>query len=197
MRIGVDFDNTIVSYDALFRRVAGEQGLVPEAMPASKTEVRNYLRKVGREDAWTAMQGVVYGQRMTEACAFPGVVEFFRACKQMGIPTSIISHRTQHPIVGEKYDLHAAARKWLDLNGVTELVLPENIHFELTREAKRERVKAVQPTHFIDDLPEFLEMPGFPAEVRRILFDPLKTSHAGEGIESMTSWQAIREHLAL
>ena len=28
MRIGIDFDNTIVSYDALFHKVAREQGVI-------------------------------------------------------------------------------------------------------------------------------------------------------------------------
>ena len=78
MRIGVDFDNTIVCYDGLFHRVALEQGLIPASLPANKGGVRDYLRQIGREDDWTAMQGTVYGARMLEASAFPGVLDFFR-----------------------------------------------------------------------------------------------------------------------
>jgi hypothetical protein len=196
MRIGIDFDNTIVSYDELFRRVAVEQQLVPETIPASKTEVRNYLRKIGREEAWTAMQGVVYGKRMSEAKAFPGVLDFILACHRANIPLFIASHRTKFPIVGEQFDLHAAAREWLRLQGIPDFIPSDSIHFELTKDAKLSRIKSRDPTHFIDDLPEFLTMPGFPA-VQRILFDPLGASVAEDGILPMTSWPGIQKHFGL
>ena len=44
MRIGLDFDNTIVSYDALFHRVAREQDVVPANTPVNKIAVRDHLR---------------------------------------------------------------------------------------------------------------------------------------------------------
>ena len=71
MLIGLDFDNTIVSYDALFHKVAVEQALVPSDLPKSKLMVRDYLRKVNNETAWIEMQGV-YGARMVDAAAYPG-----------------------------------------------------------------------------------------------------------------------------
>lgn len=64
MRLGIDFDNTIVCYDELFHRVALEQGLIPADLPVNKSEVRNHLRRVGKEPLWTEMQGSVYGARM-------------------------------------------------------------------------------------------------------------------------------------
>ena len=76
MLIGLDFDNTIVSYDELFHRVALEQRLVPVETPVTKLAVRDWLRQAGREDRWTEMQGYVYGARMDEASAYPGLVEF-------------------------------------------------------------------------------------------------------------------------
>ena len=85
MRIGFDFDNTIVSYDALFYRVAVEQSLVPTDLPQSKLAVRDYLRKVGNEDAWTEMQGYVYGARMNDAIAYPGAIEFMMLARANGI----------------------------------------------------------------------------------------------------------------
>ena len=53
MRIGVDFDNTIVCYDRLFHRLARERGLIPETVPQTKGAVRDYLRSIDREDDWT------------------------------------------------------------------------------------------------------------------------------------------------
>jgi hypothetical protein len=48
MRIGIDFDNTIVSYDALFFKVAREQDAVPADTPVNKVAVRDYLRKIDK-----------------------------------------------------------------------------------------------------------------------------------------------------
>ena len=113
MRIGLDFDNTIVSYDALFHKIALETGLIPEGIPVSKVSVRDHLRKAGCEDAWTEMQGTVYGGRMAEAEAFPGVKSFLAWTRSERVPVSIVSHKTLHPFLGKQYDLHAAARAWI------------------------------------------------------------------------------------
>ena len=117
MHLGVDFDNTIVRYDALFHRVGVERGLVPPDLSVSKSEVRNYLREIGREDDWTEMQGYVYGARMSEAAPFPGVLDGLRTCRDRGIQVSVISHKTRYPYRGERYDLHQAALAWLEQIG--------------------------------------------------------------------------------
>src|SRR5690242_9557799 len=100
MHLGVDFDNTIVCYDELFHRVAREKDLIPAGVPVNKSDVRNYLRRVNNEDAWTELQGHVYGARMAEAMPYPGVIEFFQACRVAGVGVSIISHKTRHPFRG-------------------------------------------------------------------------------------------------
>ena len=64
MHIGIDFDNTIVGYDSLFHRAALERGLIPPDLPATKSRVRDHLRRAGREDAWIELQGCVYGARL-------------------------------------------------------------------------------------------------------------------------------------
>ena len=63
MRIGIDFDNTIVSYDELFHKVAVEQALVPANIPKSKLAARDYLRKIDNEPVWTELQGLSMGHR--------------------------------------------------------------------------------------------------------------------------------------
>ncbi|MBI2360879.1 MAG: hypothetical protein HYV04_18575 [Deltaproteobacteria bacterium] len=82
MRIGIDFDNTIVCYDQMFHRIALERGLIPASLPATKGHVRDMLRRMGREEEWTEMQGQVYGKRLHEAEPFPGVLEFFTLCRE-------------------------------------------------------------------------------------------------------------------
>jgi hypothetical protein len=51
MIIGLDFDNTIVSYDSLFHKVSLEQNLINEIFEANKIKIRDYLRAVNKEDA--------------------------------------------------------------------------------------------------------------------------------------------------
>jgi hypothetical protein len=195
---GIDFDNTIVCYDALFHRVCVEKGLIPPEIPVNKSDVRNYLRRIGNEAAWTEMQGYVYGARMSEAAPYPGVLDFFAMCQKAGRRVSIISHKTRHPFLGPQYDLHQAAREWLELQGffdAARIGLPrENVFFEPTKEEKLGRIASSGVTHFVDDLPEFLAAPGFPAGVERILFDPIGL-YAEEKFTRAKSWAQIKELL--
>ncbi len=191
MHVGVDFDNTIVSYDELFWKLARERDLVPEDVPVSKQEVRDHLRATGREDEWTELQGVGYGSRIGEARAFPGVEAFFVACRATGVQVSIISHKTRHPYRGSKVDLQQAARGWLEAHGFFDEagigLEARQVHFELTRQAKFARIAAAGCTVFIDDLVEFLGDADFPAGVRRLLFDP-QAAYRGGALERLGSW---------
>lgn len=197
MLVGVDFDNTIVCYDELFHRTAVQQGLIPPEVPANKTQVRNYLRQCGKEDLWTEMQGYVYGARMQEAIPFPGVREFFKRCVQRGVPVCIVSHKTQFPFLGPRYDLHQSAHEWLESQGFFD---PEQIglsrsqvYFETTKEAKLGRIVSARCSHFIDDLPEFLEEPNFPSGIHRILFDPTDSQPVSDHFRRATSWMEIKQ----
>jgi hypothetical protein len=196
MLIGVDFDNTIVCYDELFHRVAVEQGLIPSSVPATKGAVRHYLEDRGEGDVWTELQGYVYGVRMAEAPAFPGVLKFFRRGARSGLSLTIISHKTRYPARGPSYDLHQAAWGWLEMHGFLDtggIGLPvDRVYFELSQREKLVRIARERCAWFIDDLPELLTRPDFPTGVRRrILFDP-HGHHAGaEGLCHTTSWADI------
>ena len=195
MIIGVDFDNTIVRYDEVFRRLAVEKGLVPASLSASKKAVRDYLRNQGQEDIWTELQGYAYGPGMQLAQPFPGVLSFFARCRQLGIPVFIISHRTQYPYLGKQYDLHQAARDWLAAYGFHDparIGLPaDRVYLELTKLDKLARIAAVGCSHFIDDLPEFLAEPEFPGCVEKILFDPNALHPSCAAVRRADSWEAI------
>lgn len=197
MHIGIDFDNTIACYDELFHRVCLEAGLIPPEIPANKPNVRNYIREQGKEDDWTEIQGLVYGPRITEASLFPGVLDFIRRCREGDIQVSIVSHKTKHPYRGEKHDLHAAARNFLSHHGlVTDSMLTaEDISLEPTKEAKADRIRERGCTHFIDDLPEFLELVTFQNDGQRVLFDPNELYEDSSKWLRHRSWAAISEAL--
>lgn len=178
MRIGIDLDNTIVSYDGVFHRVADQLGVLQGDCGTDKQSVRDHLRSLGRNDDWTELQGIVYGSAMSEASPFPAVTTFFSQAVQQGWDVYIISHRTRHPYAGPKTDLHQAARDWLHGAGVTDTTrigLPlSRVFFNETLEGKLSCIRDVACDVFIDDLPELLLHPDFPEYVERICFDPHK-----------------------
>jgi len=195
MVIGFDFDNTIVSYDLLFKKLALEHGLVPEDFPANKTLVRDHLRATGREPLWTAMQGEAYGPRMGEAVAFPGVKNAIARLIQCGVEVRIVSHKTKFPISGPQFDLHGAAHAWLEKENFWAAVVGmrrEQAFFEPTKELKFARIAAECCEAFIDDLPEILLAPLFPRNVRRYLFDPEGVHAPREGLQVLSSWDEFR-----
>jgi len=198
MRIGLDFDNTIVSYDALFHRVALDQAVIPADLPATKLVVRDHLRAAGREPVWTEMQGTVYGARMDEAAAYPGVIDCLRWARSESIPVAIMSHKTRHPFLGPAYDLHAAARGWIAHHLLDEhgpLVDSSVVFFEVTKQDKLARVGEWGATHFIDDLPEILLAPDFPLDTQPLLFDP-DHHHAGLAAPlTVSSWHDLQQRL--
>lgn len=199
MKIGFDFDNTIVSYDALFHTVAREQNLIPDTIPVNKVAVRDHLRSLGQETRWTEMQGYVYGARMDEALAYPGIIEFFERAATLGHELVIVSHKTKHPFLGFPYDLHAVARSWVKSHLVTShkpLLSEQSVFFELTKEAKLDRIADLGCEVFIDDLPEILTAPLFPKTTRPLLFDP-DSNHNLPSIPTFRTWSGIADFLGI
>ncbi len=170
-RIGLDFDNTIVCYDRVFHTAAVEQGLMPASVAANKNAVRDFLRAQGGEEHWIALQGEVYGKRMLEADAFPGLAGFLREAEAAVLRLVIVSHKTRYPFKGPRWDLHQAARDWIAAHLGDGLFASENVFFELTKDAKLARIASCGCTAFIDDLPEILTAPAFPVQTRALLFD--------------------------
>lgn len=197
MRLAIDFDNTIVSYDDVFWQAAVECGLVADSAPVlDKTALRDQLRSEGCELAWTELQGYVYGPGMRLARPFPGVVAFFEMCRARGVPVAIISHRTRRPFAGPPHDLHAAARRWLDdtgFRGGRIGLRDDEIWFEETKAAKLERIATWGATHAVDDLPELLGLPEWPGSTTPILFDP-NGAHVGT-LQRASSWEELRKLL--
>jgi hypothetical protein len=200
MVIGVDLDNTIVCYDALFARLAVEQNLCPLHIGANKTAVRDYLRASGREEQWTRLQGDVYGPAMQRAEPFPGVERFFQLCRARGVPVVIVSHRSRHPYAGPQHDLHRAARDWLEFRAFHERegigLNRDRVYLEGSKSDKLARIASLGCTHFIDDLPELLTDPEFPARVEKVLFDPNDAHERVPSTHRVTSWESAA-HLLL
>jgi hypothetical protein len=199
MRLGLDFDNTLISYDQLFQSVALEKALIPETTPPQKNAVRDYLRQQGIEDEWTRLQGEVYGNRILEAEPYPGMQAALKGLSYLQIPMCIVSHKTRAPFLGEPWDLHAAARSWLKQQGFHDANRmgwsEDQVFFELTKEAKVARIVALGCSHYVDDLPEILAM--LPDSVEKILFAPGEVVGKDPDWKLMRSWQELSALLNL
>ena len=195
MNIGLDFDNTIACYDVVFHTVATEQGLINASVPVDKVSVRDNLRENNMEEEWIKLQGFVYGNAMSRVNAYEGVAEFLEWAKRENHQCKIISHKTKHPYKGPKYDLHSAARKWIETyfsNSSNILIEKRFIFFHQTKAEKIEQIKLQKCDIFVDDLPEILNAVEFPIGTKKILFDPCSHHLKEPNIERVSHWDQIK-----
>jgi hypothetical protein len=200
VRIGIDFDNTIIRYDGVFVAAARRRGLIPDGWSGRKIEVRDFLRaQPDGELAWQGLQGWVYGEGIGDAEMFAGVNDFLSTCRRAGARVYVVSHKTQHGHQDpDRTDLRAAARGWMQATGLvgTEhaALAPADVYFEDTLAAKIARLASLKLDVFIDDLIDVFEQPQFPQGVRCILFADPKTSRGGRHT-SLGTWSDIRREI--
>ena len=201
LALGVDFDNTVVSYDGVMHTAAVGRGLIGEDVPRSKSEIREHIRRLPEgETHWRRLQALAYGPMMGEARLQEGVRKFFDSCKRRGVPVDIISHKTElaaHDETGT--NLRTAAMKWMKDQRFFERdglgLLPENVHFEPTRLQKLERIATLECTHFVDDLVETFQESAFPPNIERILFSPNGRAVRMPGVKVVGTWTELDGYL--
>lgn len=199
--VGVDLDNTIISYDDLIHRCAVEDALVSSETRRHKKTLRDLIRRhQDGEQRWVEIQAYIYGEGMVWAKPFEGVLTFLEACHRRDIATYIVSHKTQYAAFGDRQiNLREHALDWLGRTGIFEAqrygLGPEHVFFESTRDAKVERIRALGCTHFVDDLEEVFVHPSFPENVERLLFDPNAEAFGNGHFRIFTSWESIQHYL--
>jgi hypothetical protein len=199
MRIGIDFDNTIVIYDEVWHRYGQEFGLPPE-VPADKASIRAWFwDQPDGNTPWTELQGIVYGTKLQEARLAEGLAEFLLGAKERGIAVSVISHKTQFPALGPRVDLRQAAYGFLEEQGILDPqrfgVPRERVFFNDTQALKVARVQSEGCAVFVDDLPRVFSDEGFPEGVEKLLYDRAGNQEAGPGVVRCRSWGEIAERL--
>lgn len=175
-RIGLDCDNTLIDYDRLFWRLAVEAGLLGREVAPAKAAVRRAVRALpDGEAAWRRLQATAYGERIGQAALFPGVADFLRLARARGCLVCLVSHKPDRPAAGGA-DMRRAALGFLEAAGLFSPkgsgLDPNLVFFEDTRAAKLARIDALALDVFVDDLPEVLAEPDFPAGATRVLFAP-------------------------
>lgn len=194
--IGLDLDNTLISYDEILRELAAP--LVPESVgPGStKRSIRDSLRCLQEgEDIWQDLQARIYGPEIGRARLIPGVMDFLATCRQKSWRVCIVSHKTEyagHDTTGTH--LHLAAMSWLRDQGFFDPKLggleQGQVYFETTRSAKISRIKLLGCRVFVDDLAELFAEKAFPLDVVKILYNP-RGGCDDPDIIALPTWQAI------
>jgi hypothetical protein len=197
---GVDFDNTVVTYDEVLARIALERGFLVPSPSQTKRKIRDRIRQLEDGDVeWQKCQALLYGPRIGEARMIEGVPRFFELCRTKGVKVYIVSHKTEF----SRYDtsgtnLRTAALQWMTANGFFESnglgLTMSDIFFAGTRQDKINRIAELRCTDFIDDLEETFLEEAFPANTARILYEPGRESPVPAGVAWMKSWREISEY---
>ena len=199
LRIGIDFDNTIISYDDVFCAAAKRSGLIGTDFAGSKQAVRDAIRLLpDGELAWQRLQGQVYGKGIGEAKLIAGAAAFLRRAQAVGSAVVIVSHKTEYGHFDpDRVNLRTSALDWMAAQGLFDGgygIARQDVYFEGTRADKLKRIAALSLTHFIDDLEEVLTDPDFPSRVERILFADTTQPAAGY-YTRCASWGDIERRL--
>lgn len=198
LRIGLDFDNTLAGYDAVFAAAAQELKLVESEFSGTKHDVRTLCRSmVDGERIWMRLQGKAYGALMHRACLITGADQFLTKCREWKASVFIVSHKTEYGHFDEeRINLREAALSWMTEKGFFDPdkfgISPENVFFENDRVSKVRRIASLNCQFFVDDLQEVFQEPDFPARTRRLLFADGRVVESGP-YEQLSTWRAITE----
>jgi hypothetical protein len=196
--LGLDLDNTIISYDKAFVDVGTELGMLPAGHRlATKDEVKSDLFvRSGDELKWMELQGQVYGRYIDRAELFVGVADCLRRVQQQGGRISIVSHKTRYGhFDAARVNLWDAALGWMERRRFFEAdglrLNRRNVHFSESREGKIAAIAAIGCQAFVDDLPDVLLHRDFPSGIERIWFAADKPAAEGSPLEPHRNWSEV------
>ena len=190
MRVGIDFDNTIVNYDGVFHSVAITEGLIPPHIGNKKSDVQAYLHAKGKHDEFTWLQGLVYGKRIGLASVYDGFRDFLSFCHSNHVKVFVVSHKSKYPIIGKKYNLHTCALRFLQDNNLFDdgMLNEQNVFLEETLNGKIEKACDLNLDFFVDDLVKIVENDRLSSNTNTILFDPDKKHGRSIASSVASSW---------
>src|ERR1700722_8407930 len=120
LRIGIDFDNTIITYDDVFRASAAAGGVIAPGFSGNKQAVRDAIRLLpDGELAWQRLQGQVYGKGITDAKMVSGFAAFLRRANAEDCAVVVVSHKTEYGHFDpDRVNLRTAALDWMAEQGL-------------------------------------------------------------------------------
>ena len=202
MKIGIDFDNTIAKYDKLFVNVALSEGFIDaELSDYDKIALRDYLRKQpDGETSWMKLQGLVYGQYMSDAELMPGFARFLMKCNVRSYQVYVVSHKTEFGHFDtNNVSLRTEAMKWMTNKRFFDVeylnLKRDNVFFANNRDDKVAKIAELRCDYFIDDLPEVFTNYGFPPKTRKIIFSNSVKVDVEHHVDYVSDWQGIDDYI--
>ena len=169
MRIGFDFDNTIVDYDLVFTQIANELNL--EYLGSPKNSIKNYYEvELGQPNSWKKIQFKVYCELISKIAPSEKFISLLNWLINNNHDIFIVSHKTQNIKINNKnLNLRQPAKKWIEDN--IPIFNKERIFFESSAIAKIRKIKSLNLDFFVDDLMTILNHRQFPQITKKILFN--------------------------
>lgn len=196
MKIGIDFDNTIVCYDNAYKSFIDENQLPPSDEPLKKQVKQHFFKDSESGNLhWTQFQGQLYGKEIIKAQPYDGLINFLAFAQKKQWTIFIISHKSRFPAIGELYDFHDSAKRWLKQNSILNFIPADHCYFLPTLKDKVNKINELQCDLFIDDLPLVLNHSSFPQFTKKILFAPSIIHTKNNSFEILEGWDSIREHV--
>ena len=169
MRIGFDFDNTIVNYDLVFSQIADQLNL--EYLDSPKNSIKNYYEvELGQRNLWKKVQFKVYCELISKIEPSDKFIALLHWLIENKHDIFIVSHKTQNIKINNKnLNLREPAKKWLERN--IPIFNKERIFFESSAIAKIRKIKSLSLDFFVDDLVTILNHRQFPLLTKKILYN--------------------------
>ena len=191
-RFGLDLDNTLINYDESARVYARKNNRAAKDL----NDLRNLMHELDSTgEAWKSAQAWIYTQGLKHASPQAGGLEFVGSLLNNGGKAFILSHKTEKtPVSSGELNLWEPAMEWLESKGFLSLFNPKDAVFFLpTQEAKVERIKQLELTHFIDDLLAIFKHSQYPRNV--ISFWLSNESSPMKWLKSVSSFQDLSNNV--
>lgn len=179
MRIGIDFDNTIINYHSVFHALACESGYISESVAKNKEDVKlAILAKYGNDIPWQKLQSIAYGKAIFQAKAFEDALSTFEKLKAQGHQLFIVSHKSKTSHYDPTVQLREFALQWLTNNNFVHEKLIDNasLFFLETLDEKIATIASLKLDIFIDDLDRVILHSYFPKTTLGIGFGESRDS---------------------
>jgi len=194
LRIGLDFDNTLICYDQVFYQLALELRFIDASVPAQKASIRqSIVKRFGNDLYWQKLQSLAYGPQISKARLFDGVLCFVQAMAAEGHEIFIVSHKSTRSHYNPNIKLREHALTFMKESGLvgSNTINNENVYFAQTLEDKLTKITDLKLDVFVDDLSKVLLDKTFPIETMAIKFKGNKI----ERCLYADSWQQINRYV--
>lgn len=189
INVGIDLDNTIISYNNSFLRLAKKYNLSKTRSLNKNIIKKNIIKKFGMSE-WTRCQGEIYGKEILINNSHKDVKKNLIFLKKK-FNIFLISHRSKYPYLGKKINLHERAIQWLNKKkflGENEIFTKKKVFFETSLQKKIERINKLNCKIFIDDLSLVLKK--LPRSTSKIHFSN-KIEYVFPGYYVMRKWKFL------